>query len=41
MDRHSLKLAPNAKQIAEAGYDPATKQVHVILQDGTAERVKL
>jgi hypothetical protein len=35
------KPAPSAKQIAEAEYDPANEQVHVIFQDGTTEQVKL
>ena len=35
------KSAPNAKQIAEAEYDPANTQVRVIFQDGTTVQVKL
>jgi hypothetical protein len=35
------KPAPSAKPIAEAEYDPANEQVHVIFQDGTTEQVKL
>ena len=35
------KPAPGANQIAEAEYDPANEQVHVVLQDGTREEVKL
>ena len=35
------KPAPSAKQIAEAEYDPANKQVHVVFLDGTTEQVKL
>jgi len=35
------KPAPRARQIAEAEYDPANEQVHVIFQDGTTEQVKL
>jgi hypothetical protein len=35
------KRAPSAKQIAEAEYDPANEQVHVVFQDGTTEQVKL
>lgn len=35
------KPAPRAQQIAEAEYDPAHEQVHVIFQDGTIEQVKL
>jgi hypothetical protein len=35
------KPAPNAKQIAEAEYDPANEQVHVIFQDGTTVQVEL
>jgi hypothetical protein len=33
--------APSAKQIAEAEYDPANEQVHVVFRDGTTEQVKL
>ncbi len=35
------KPAPRAKQIAEAEYDPANEQVHVVFQDGIIEQVKL
>jgi len=35
------KPAPSAKQIAEAEYDPANEQVHVVFQDGTTEQVQL
>jgi hypothetical protein len=35
------KSAPRANQIAEAEYDPANEQVHVIFQDGTTEKVQL
>jgi hypothetical protein len=35
------KPAPSAKQIAEAEYDPANEQVHVIFLDGTTAQVKL
>ena len=35
------KPAPRARQIAEAEYDPAKEQVHVIFQDGTTEQVQL
>jgi hypothetical protein len=35
------KPAPSAKQIAEAEYDPAKEEVHVVFQDGTTEQVKL
>lgn len=35
------KPSPNAKQIAEAEYDPSNEQVHVAFQDGTTEQVKL
>ena len=35
------KPAPNAKQIAEAEYDPIKEQVHVIFRDGTKVEVKL
>jgi hypothetical protein len=35
------KPAPSAKQIAEAEYDPANEEVHVVFQDGTKEQVKL
>ena len=35
------KPAPSAKQIAEAEYDPANEQVHVIFQDGTTVQVEL
>ncbi len=35
------KTAPGAKQIAEAEYDPANEQVHVVFFDGTTEQVKL
>ena len=36
-----LKPTPNAKQIAEAEYDPAKEQVRVIFRDGTKAQVKL
>jgi hypothetical protein len=35
------KPAPGAKQIAEAEYDPASRQVHLIFRDGTTEQVRL
>jgi len=35
------KPTPGAKQIAEAEYDPANEQVHVVFQDGTTEKVQL
>jgi hypothetical protein len=35
------KSAPRANQIAEAEYDPANEQVHVIFQDGTTKKVQL
>ena len=35
------KLAPGAKQIADAKYDPPNDQVHVAFHDGTTEQVNL
>jgi len=35
------KPAPSARQIAEAEYDPANQQVHVVFQDGITVQVKL
>jgi hypothetical protein len=35
------KPTQNAKQIAEARYDPANEQLHVVFRDGTTEEVKL
>lgn len=35
------KLAPSAKQIAEAAYDPTNKQVRVIFRNKTKVQVKL
>ena len=40
IELHS-KPTPRAKQIAEAEYDPANEQVHVIFLDGTTAQVKL
>jgi hypothetical protein len=31
--------APDAKQIADAGYDPAADQLHVVFRDGTTAEV--
>jgi hypothetical protein len=35
------KPTRSAKQIAEAQYDPANEQLHVVFRDGTTEEVKL
>jgi predicted lipid carrier protein YhbT len=35
------KPTQSAKQIAEAQYDPANEQLHVVFRDGTTEEVKL
>jgi hypothetical protein len=35
------KPTQSAKQIAEAQYDPANEQLHVVFRDGTMEEVKL
>jgi hypothetical protein len=34
------KPAPSAKQIANAEYDPANEQIHVVFHDGTTEQVR-